>query len=61
MSWFHTTEDYDISSSYLGDKITKEDSGSGTTSPNPPKPTSDDGSMSENERGHTNYEDQKQR
>ncbi|MDR1748463.1 MAG: hypothetical protein LBR47_05330 [Spirochaetaceae bacterium] len=52
MSWFSKSEDYDISSSgdydisssYIGDKIDNDSS------------SSDDGSRTENERGHTNFQ-----
>jgi hypothetical protein len=54
MSWFHSTEDYDISSSYLGDKITKKDTDDSGNKTTPPKPPDDEG-RPENERGHTNF------
>ena len=48
MSYYQSTEDYDISSSYLGDKINKDDK--------PSSPPSSDTGRDENERGHTNFE-----
>jgi hypothetical protein len=50
MSDYNKTEDYDISSSYIGDEINNDDKNSSSSS-------SSDSGMDENERGHTNFSD----